>query len=121
MASLIDLKRIGEIEFADIVKNSFLMEFKLRIILKDDSMIDAHLSRKLPDKFGFHWECMDTKGTIYRYDNFPDNNWRFVATYPYHFHNGSQDTVEASPFSLIPLEGFRNFMEFVRKKLKSEE
>jgi hypothetical protein len=111
-----DLKRIAEVEFPDIVKSALLIDYKLRIILSPKGFIDAHLSRTLPDKFGFHWECMDDGNTIYRYDNFPDRNWQSVATYPYHFHNGSQDAVEASPFPLAALEGFRAFLEFVRNK-----
>ena len=39
--------------------------------------------------------------------------------YPYHFHNGSQMNVEASPFPLAIVEGFRAFLEFVRTKMKS--
>lgn len=117
MATLDDLERIAAIEFADIVKGTDLQEFKLRVGLRDNSFVDVHLSRKLPDKFGFHWECMDAAETIYRYDNFPDRNWRSVATYPHHFHNGSQDAVEATPFPLTPIEGFRAFMEFIRSRL----
>lgn len=118
MASILELRRIAEIEFADIVKSTTISSYKLRIIFIDQSFLDAHLSQKLPDKFGFHWECMDKQGTLYRYDNFPDRNWRSIVTYPHHFHNGSQDAVEASPFPLQPIEGFRAFMEFVRAKLE---
>jgi hypothetical protein len=117
MSDLDDLKRIAEIEFADIVKSTHKVDYKLRIILSNNSFIDVHLSQRLPDKFGFHWECMDTAGSIYRYDNFPDKTWQPVATFPYHFHNGSQDNVESSPFPLTAIEGFRAFMNFVRNKL----
>ena len=118
MPTIDDLKRIAEIEFAEIVKNTYQIEYKLRIVLVNNSFIDVYLSQKLPDKFGFHWESMDEQGTIYRYDNFPDKNWQSVATFPYHFHNGSQNSVEASPFPLTTVEGFRAFMEFVRIKLR---
>jgi len=113
-----DIKRIAEIEFADIIKNSYQVEYKLRIILINNSFIDVYLSQKLPEKFGFHWECMDIKGMIYRYDNFPDKNWQSVETFPHHFHNGSQNSVVASPFPLTLINGFRAFMEFVRNRLK---
>jgi hypothetical protein len=56
------LKKISKIEFADIVKSTHIVDYKLRIILINDSFIDIHLSQKLPDRFGFHWECMDAKG-----------------------------------------------------------
>jgi len=118
MAGLDDLKRIAEVEFADIVKASLRIDYKLRIILMDDSFIDVFLSEKIPGKFGFHWERMDKVGTIYRYDNVPDKKWRNLPTYPYHFHRSSQDVVENSPFPQMPIDGFRAFMEFVREKLK---
>lgn len=119
MSSIESIKRIAEIEFADIVKTTVHVDYKLRITLINNSFIDVHLSQRLPDKFGFHWECKDKKRTIYRYDNFPDKHWKSILTFPYHFHNKSQDSVEISTFPLTVIEGFRAFMEFVRRKLKS--
>lgn len=118
MASIEDIKRITEVEFADIIKNAQQIGYKLRIILVDNSFIDINLSQRLPGRFGFHWECMDDSRTFYRYDNFPDKNWQTIATFPHHFHNGSQDSVEASPFPSSIIDGFRAFMEFVRSKLR---
>lgn len=120
MPSLADLKRIAEVEFADIVKSTHKIDYKLRILLIDNSFIDVYLSRTLPDKFGFHWETMDSAGTIYRYDNFPDMNWNYLSTYPCHFHNGSQSSVEASPFPFEPVSGFRAFMDFVKNKVLNQ-
>ena len=117
MLDINDLERIAKVEFSDIVKSTYKIDYKLRIVLINNSFIDINLSQKLPDKFGFHWEFMDTKGTIYRYDNFPDKNWSSVVTFPYHFHNGEQQKVEASPFLLNVIDGFRAFMEFVRNTL----
>lgn len=119
MPSIDDLRKIGEVEFADIVKDSMIIDHKLRIFLINNGFIDVSLSQKLPDKFGFHWEVTDLACTIFRYDNFPDKNWRNVSSYPYHFHNGSQQNVEASPFPLAIVDGFRAFLEFVRTKLES--
>ena len=64
MADLDDLKRVAEVEFADIVRTSIRIDYKMRIILINGSFIDVFLSEKLPNKFGFHWECMDESGTI---------------------------------------------------------
>lgn len=60
MATLDDLERIAAVEFADIVKSTDFQEFKLRIGLCDNSFVDVHLSRKLSEKFGFHWESRGT-------------------------------------------------------------
>jgi hypothetical protein len=54
MANLKDLRRIAEVEFADIVKSTMLIDYKMRVFLKDNSFLDVYLSRKLTDKFGFH-------------------------------------------------------------------
>ena len=119
MPSIDDLRRIAEVEFADVVKDSVVIDHKLRIFLIKHGFIDVSLSQKLLNKFGFHWEVTDPAGTIFRYDNFPDKNWSNVSSYPYHFHNGSQMNAEASPFPLAIVEGFRVFLEFVRTKTKS--
>ncbi len=119
MPSIDDLRKIAEVEFGDIVKDSLIIDHKLRIFLINNGFIDVSLSQKLPDKFGFHWEVTDLGGTIFRNDNFPDKNWSNVSSYPYHFHNGSQMNVETSPFPLAIVEGFRAFLEFVRVKKQS--
>src|SRR4030042_5986374 len=95
MLTIYDFKRIAEIED------------KLRIVLVNNSFIDVYLSQKLQGKFGIHWECMDKRKIIYRYDNFPDKKWRGTTSFPFHFHHGSYDKVESSPFPLPPLDGFR--------------
>lgn len=118
MPTIYDLKRIAEVEYADIVKSTVIIDYKVRIFLNDNSFIDVNLSQRLPDKFGFHWERMDRVGTIYRYDNFPDRKWKDISTFPYHFHNNSQENVEPTPFSCTVIEGFRGFMKFIRTKLK---
>lgn len=118
MSSILDLERIAEIEFADIVAGTVFIDHKLRIFLTGSSFIDVNLSQSLPDKFGFHWERMNKAGQVFRYDNFPDPSWKNVSTYPYHFHNGTQEAVEAAPFPLEVVKGFRAFMEFVRNKVR---
>ena len=118
MSTIIDLKRIAEVEFENIVKETFFIGYKVRIILIDNSFIDVHLSQRISDKFSFHWECMSSSETLYRYDNFPDKEWQTVSTYPYHFHYGSQNIVKSSPFPLKSIDGFRAFMEFVEKKMR---
>lgn len=102
------IQRIAEVEFSDIVKTTFDVNAKLRIILSDKSFIDVGVSYKRANRFSFHWECKDD--LIYRYDNFPDKQWENVSTFPFHFHNGSQNDVEASPFSFEIITGFREFM-----------
>jgi hypothetical protein len=66
-------------------------------------------------RFGFHWERQHLDDRIFRYDNFPDTNWSGVSTFPFHFHDGDQETVVASPFAPTLEQGFREFLEFARQ------
>jgi hypothetical protein len=121
MISLEDLARIAEIEFSDIVDSAEMMDAKLRIMLADGSFVDVWLSKKLAGRFGFHWEHK-AAGLFYRYDNFPDTNWRHISTFPYHFHNGSQDNVnDSSQFKQDIAGAFRDFMNWIRSKLRGED
>jgi hypothetical protein len=112
------IKKIAEFEYSDIVRNVLELDYKLRIIFLDNSFLDVYLSQKFPDRFSFHWECLDFAKTIYRYDNFPDKRWQSISSFPHHFHKGSQNKVVASPFPLTTIEAFKAFMDFVRSKVK---
>lgn len=116
-----NLARIAEIEFSDIVGSTEMMETKLRIMLLDDGFVDVWLSEKLAGRFGFHWEHK-VADLSYRYDNFPDTKWSNISTFPYHFHDGSQDNVvDSSRFARDIVEGFRDFMNWVRVMLREEK
>jgi len=119
MVVLETLRRIAEIEFSDVVLFSDMVGRKLRLWLIDDSYIDVNLSKKIKGRFGFHWERGHVDGSLFRYDNFPDTAWRHVTTFPYHFHNGSQSNVEDSPFDRDIVQGFRQFLTFVREQLSN--
>lgn len=115
MIPLEKLQRIAEVEFASIVSQTDLLGVKLRVLLTDNSYVDVWASRKLPGRFGMHWERRHLDGHIYRYDNFPDTDWAAVSTFPFHFHNGDQESVIAAPFATSLEQGFRDFMAFVRQ------
>jgi len=111
------LRRIAEVEFATIVVQTSVLGSKLRVLLTDTSYVDVWASRKLSRRFGFHWERRHLDGRIYRYDNFPDTNWSGVSTFPFHFHDGDQNTVVAAPFAPTLEQGFREFMAFVQQRM----
>lgn len=117
MSSLESLGRIAEVEFAAIVVQTDMMSAKLRVLLTDASYVDVWASRKLVGRFGFHWERRHLDGRIYRYDNFPDATWGDISTFPFHFHDGDQNTVVAAPFALTLEQGFREFMAFVQQRI----
>ena len=113
------MKRIIDIEYADLSTDSIIFRGKLRVFAKDGSFVDVWFSLKVPDRFSYHWERRHFDGTMYRHDNFPDINWQRISTYPKHFHNGSQNVVDESNIDDDPGAGLRQFMELVRFRLAS--
>jgi len=117
MIDISDLERIAGVEYSDIVKDIIRSEYKLRLILINRGFVDVNLSRRIPGRFGFHWECLGPQGSFFRYDNFPDKKCRSLPTFPCHFHNGVQGVIEPSPFPRDIVEGFRAFLEFIRQRI----
>ena len=117
MTSLDEICRIAEVEFAEIVTETQVLESKRRIFIRDGSFVDVWISSKLPGRFGFHWERSHLDGGFFRCDNFSDPTWRRIPTFPYHFHDGSHDRVVASLFPSDIAEGFRAFMDFLTARL----
>jgi hypothetical protein len=117
LSPLEQLRRIAEVEFADIVVQTNFIGAKLRVLLTDASYVDVWASRKIGGRFGFHWERQHLDGTLYRYDNFPDTQWAQVSTFPFHYHDGDQENVVAAPFAQTLEDGFREFLSFVRLAL----
>jgi hypothetical protein len=121
--SLIDVERlreIAEVEFADIVVEVVIPDInELRIILTDGSFVDVWFSLKLQGRYTFHWERRALDGKIYRHDNSPHKRWESVATFPKHFHDGSEMNVSESHLSQIPEEALREFLAFVRATIRT--
>jgi len=111
-------------EFSDIVVDAQLRFTssgsieRLRIFLKDDSFVDVWLSTL--GKYSYHWEHRHIKGLIYRHDNAPHSRWKRIKTFPKHFHDGGEENVKESAISDCPREAIREFLSFIKSKLKSE-
>ncbi len=116
--SLVDVERlreIAEVEFADIVVEAITPDInELRIVLTDGSFVDVWFSLKLQSRYSFHWERRAIDGKIYRHDNSPHKRWESVATFPKHFHDGSETNVSESHLSEAPEVALREFLAFVR-------
>ena len=121
--SLVDVEglcEIAEVEFADIVVEAVIPDTnELRVFLTDGSFVDVWFSLKLQGRYSFHWERRAIDGKIYRHDNAPHRHWQSVATFPHHFHSGSESNVEESHLSTIPTEALREFLAFVRSRLRT--
>jgi len=115
------LKDIAEVEFNDIVVDVILTDLnELRIILVEGSFIDIWFSLKLEGRYSYHWDRKFIDGSIYRHDNAPHLKWKEIATFPRHFHNGSEDIVDPSLISDNPELALKEFLTFVSKHVKKE-
>lgn len=111
------LIEIAETEFADIVVSAMVVDAKLRVVLLDSSYIDFWWSLVLPKRFAYHWERRHVDGSIYRHDNAPHEQWQHIASYPRHFHFGSDTNVLESNLSDTREPAVCEFLDFARKKL----
>ena len=110
-----DLERLGQIaeaEFFRIVRGAAIVDRKLRVCLNDGSFIDFWWSDAVPGRFAYHWERTQIDGAVYRHDNFAHGQWQHMASYPKHFHAGSQQVVTESDIAENPEEGLRQFLGF---------
>ena len=118
--SHLKLKEIALTEFPDIVISSSITKGplntpkSLRIFLIDNSFLEIWLSS---EKYSYHWQKRD--GKIYRHDNAPHPRHKHLKTFPKHFHDGSEEKVKESNISNNPEQAVREFLAFIREKLKS--
>ena len=121
--NLVDVERlraIAELEFPDIVLDTFIPDLnQLRVVLTDGSFVDVWFSLKLAARYSYHWERRAIDGTIYRHDNAPHGRWQALASFPRHFHDGSETRVAESDISQRPEDALREFLTFVRGKLRT--
>lgn len=114
------LEVIARAEFADVVRDVQRagrrsgVVLKLRLLVRDGTFVDVWLS---PDaaKYSYHWEQRARRGLIHRHDNAPDHAQ--VATFPKHFHDGSESTARESHLPDDPRAALRAFLTFVRERL----
>ncbi len=118
------LETISQREFGDIVVSAQIislptgMPLKLRFDIVDGSLLDVFISAS--GRYSYHWERrLIPANDLYRHDNAPHKKWQYVATFPKHFHDGSEDNVVESHISDVPEDAIRDFLTFVRDKLLS--
>lgn len=115
-------RAIGLDEFSDVVVDGHILTLptgdphKLRLSIVDGSLLDIFLS--VSGRYAYHWERrLIAAGDLYRHDNAPHNRWRYVATFPKHFHDGSEENVRESHISDAPESALREVLTFVRTHL----
>ena len=115
-----DLAAIALHEFADSVRRAEMIgrraatPLKLRLHLRDETFLDVWLNPAATD-YAYHWEQRAKRGCIHRFDNAPD--FPHLSTFPKHFHNGAENSVEASQLPDDPAAALRTVLDFVRRKL----
>ncbi|RLI09740.1 hypothetical protein DRO33_06400, partial [Candidatus Bathyarchaeota archaeon] len=107
--------------YPDVIVTAEFMEEKLRLHIIDGSFLDVWFSEAIPGRWAYHWERRHIDGTIYRHDNRPHRSLRHLRTYPKHFHAGSDERVEESYLSDEPEQALRQFLSFIRDKLRGGE
>jgi hypothetical protein len=55
VADLDKLKRIVDIEYNDITRDSSIYHDNLRVFIRDGSIVDIWFSKKVPGRFSYHW------------------------------------------------------------------
>ncbi len=120
------LETVALNEFADVVVNAQIVSLptgdplKLRLDIADGSLLDVFIS--VSGRYSYHWERrLIGKSELYRHDNAPHDRWRHVATFPKHFHNGSESNVVEGLISDDPEKAVREFLTMVRHKLLSAQ
>jgi len=89
-------------EFPDITLLVEEVYGKVRVHLIDGSYLDVWLSRRIPGRFAYHWEHL-----------------RCMRTFPKHLHDGSEENVKESAISDNPEKAVREFLSFIKSKLKT--
>ena len=121
MVNITELHAIIVKRYKDIVGKIEIVHInQLRIYLIDSSYLDIWLSLKLNNRYSYHWERKNLDGTIYRHDNAPHLKWRDILTFPKHFHNKTEESVEESYISDIPKKAVMEMMGFIENKLKTK-
>ena len=116
---------IAQREFKDIIAGGSIWRLsnvealKLRLQLIDDSCLEANVSST--ERYSYHWERrLIGHADFYRFDNGPHVAWKNIASFPAHFHNGSNEQVEASYVSREPSEAIRQVLTFIRNRIREE-
>jgi len=114
------LEQIARSEFGDLVSDVRRggrragIILKIRLLIRDGTFVDVWLA---PDstRYSYHWEQRARRGLIHRHDNAPDHP--DIATFPRHFHDGSEAGVRESHLPDEPRDALRFFLQFVRERL----
>jgi len=119
MIDLFKIKNSIEVNFADIIDEISINEInEMRIFLIDETFIDIWFSLKSPGRYSYHWERRFKDGTIHRHDNIPHKKWKYVKTFPKHYHDTKPENVTESYIDDDVGEAINKFLDFVRKELK---
>lgn len=106
---------VAERDYADIVERAGFDDESARVYFKDGSFLEVwfHRNEDLMKRYAFHWERRHVDGSVHRHDNAPHIKWS-VASFPKHFHSGTEDYVIESRIPDDPVSAFRYCLDYVR-------
>lgn len=87
----------------------------IRIELTKGVFIDIFQSVRDQTKFALHAKISEF---IFRVDCRPERKYIKLKSFPWHFHNKTEENVETSPFSINKRTALTQFLRFVKKTLK---
>lgn len=114
----LQLARIVEKEFSDIIEQVEVREDRLRLYVIDGSFVDVWFSRSIPCKYAFHWERRHIDNTVYRWDNAAHKRIEKLETFPHHFHEGSQHNIRPFGIKETVEDTLRVVLQYVRQRIK---
>ncbi len=108
------LVREGLRRFGGIIEDIVRIEragvlVKVRVIMVDGSFLDIYWSDT--GRYSLHYERRHLDGSVYRHDNAPHPRHRGIATFPKHYHHGSEGNVTESYLPDEPVEAVKTFLE----------
>ncbi len=115
----LQLARIAEREFPDIVEHAEMRKDRLRLYIIDGSFIDVWFSRRIPCKYAFHWERRHIDNTVYRWDNAAHRRLNRLETFPNHFHEGSQHNIRPFKAGETMRDTLRTILKYVRQRIRN--
>lgn len=113
------VRKVAAEQFSDVIVFAERLYGKLRMHVIDGSYVDVWFSRKIPGRYAYHWERRHIDGSIYRHNNRPHEHLKNMKSFPKHLHNGSEDDVKDSTINDNPVEAVREFLSFIRSRLKT--
>ena len=114
--SLLDIATtefVTVVESGEIFYSQGMEPWKVRLYLCDGSIVDIYYSVK--GKYSYHWDRRLITHEIFRHDNAPHQRWKYISSFPKHFHKWRRRYCSSKLSSRYTRAGYKRFSEFCGK------